>query len=680
MSGPWWGRERSPNDQARLDSTPQGPRPRLVADRDSDIVQSVLARGDGYTGTDWAAPDYPIDPSSADAGGALVSLFGEIMSPVLQRANRLADNALRTFLSAAGVCPLPARPAAAVVKFTVSPGAGRSVFIERGFQVGARAGGELITYETQADLHATPDEIAEIHAQRGSVLLDVTADNEDVDLAYEPFGADPQIGHALLIGLASEDQREPPSPSLSIGIQLTPVDNVPAPVASGGVLPARGVVSALLRWEVFDGSKFEPVDVLLDETNGLRQSGRVELKTPARWSLARPAELDEGENRRWLRVRFVHGEFERPPRVSFVRVNVVGVRAIRTINDEVLVPVSRTEPHRRQVRYRPVVPDSLTIEVDDSALGGPGEGGRPRTTTWNEVDELATAKPGANVFTLDPATGIVTFGEALPAGFRNVRATKYETGGGRDGRVGPDETTMLIDSAPFVTGVTNLLAATGGTDAQADDHTVLRGPTTIQARQRAVTVADYALMASMADGADVRRAHAISGFHPRHPRSMTPGVVGVLIVTDESTSGPPVPTDQSLAAVAQYLSERRAPAVAEVVVASPAYRRVRTVIGFVPRADEDVGETIRQIKQELDKYLHPLTGGDDGRGWPFGGTLSYASLLRLLMTTVPGVRAVPLLRLIVDGVAQERCADVPIRPYDLFWPEGHEVLPREDDS
>ena len=76
----------------------------------------------------------------------------------------------------------------------------------------------------------------------------------------------------------------------------------------------------------------------------------------------------------------------------------------------------------------------------------------------------------------------------------------------------------------------------------------------------------------------------------------------------------------------------------------------------------------------LDGYLHPLTGGDAGTGWPFGGPLQHVALVRRLLS-VPGVLAVPQLTVALDGVRYPPCTDVPIPPNTLPWPDGHLLLP-----
>jgi hypothetical protein len=81
----------------------------------------------------------------------------------------------------------------------------------------------------------------------------------------------------------------------------------------------------------------------------------------------------------------------------------------------------------------------------------------------------------------------------------------------------------------------------------------------------------------------------------------------------------------------------------------------------------------------LDRYFHPLTGGDDREGWPFGGTLRYSTVLRLL-TNVKGVRAVPRLNFVVDGFRIPACTDHAIAADGLFWPEGHQVIVAEEEN
>src|SRR6185436_20198818 len=96
-----------------------------------EVTGEVRARIRSFT-PEWT------NSRPTDAGIALTQLFGEQMEPVLERLNQLPDKTFVEFLNLAGISPLPASPAAALLEFEVSDTAPQSVFISKGFQVGAQ--------------------------------------------------------------------------------------------------------------------------------------------------------------------------------------------------------------------------------------------------------------------------------------------------------------------------------------------------------------------------------------------------------------------------------------------------------------------------------------------------------------------------------------------------------------
>lgn len=694
MNVVWWGRERRPPSTPlarpqRLVNGDFGPRPQLLAAQARDVNRMIRTRRPTFT-ADWFDPGAD-DPLVVDAGGALVELFSAQMSAVLTRLNQLPDKALVEFFRVADVRPAPARAAEAIVRFTVAASAARSTLVPEGFQLSASpadGSDDPIIFETQASLHATPADLSELYVQEGSVRRDVRAENAEPTQRYFAFGARPRVGNALLIGLGNETVASP-EPHLSLGLAIAAPATTPAPASRGGLATAARAPAPVLRWEALVDGVFEAMGVRADDTAVLGRSGVVELRTPRRWQAST---LEGTESPRyWLRLRLIHGQFSRPPELLFVAPNMVAVKAVRTIRDDVLEPLEETAQDlfratvptpgaRTQMRLRntPIVPDSLTIEIDTTPL----DEGDNATMIWKERPELESARPDEQVFTLDPGAGVVTFGDgiagaAIPPGFRNVRARSYQTGGGKAGAVDADQISTLVNAAPFVTGVTNPLPASGGTDRQSRIETIRQGANLIRSGQRAVTIADYALLARFTSGAEVVRAHAISGFHPSLRGQRIPGVVGVLVVPPIRGAGPPVPTEAELDAVARHLVEQAAPAGIEVVAASPRYRRLRTRVSFQPRRDADIGTTVRQLLSALNQYVHPLSGGADRQGWPFGSTLFFTDLIRQLFDQVADVIAIPRLRITIDGVPQELCANVSLGPDELFWPEAHEVFPDE---
>src|SRR5262249_34936384 len=195
----------------------------------------------------------------------------------------------------------------------------------------------------------------------------------------------------------------------------------------------------------------------------------------------------------------------------------------------------------------------------------------------------------------------------------NVVARRYRVGGGAAGAVAAGAVSTLIGAAPFITAVTSVRAASGGDDVEPAADAVRRGPQEVRALGRAVTLADYELLALGTPEGDVRRAHPLSG-HPAYPDVRLTGGLGVLVVPADGGEGPPAPDTQLLEAVVRHLVRAVAPLGVEVVAAAPQYHRVAVQAEVLLAPAADVGPTIEAILAALDRYLHPLTGGEDGQG------------------------------------------------------------------
>jgi predicted phage baseplate assembly protein len=687
MSEVWWGKEASPRSRPRL--ARHSNQPELLVGERQAIVGEIRSRIASFT-PDWS------NLRADDAGVALVRLFSEELEPVCARLNRLPEKIFGEFLSLAGVQALPATPASVMLEFEVSAGARESALIPRGFQVGAPpagGSGDLVIFETTRALFAAPATIAELHTQEGSRFQALDFKNASDAAPFLPFGKRPRPGRALWIGLAGEVE---PGPTISLGLRVTAPPGAPPPVSAGGSAPLPVPTAPLLRWDVLDGGSFKAAEILVDETGGLIHSGIIELRLPRQWRPGRPDGLAGATPLRWLRLRIVNGRYAEDPRLSFVKLNLTRALAARTIRDEVLEPVVGGRNRRWRLSQTPILPGSLILEVEDG--GGdvlltaaqteqarglleaePEESAvAPNSSRWREVDDLALYHADDKVFVLDPGSGEVTFGDgvhgaALPAGFRHVHAVRYRAGGGRAGAVEAGAVSALLSSAPFVASAKNPLPAAGGEDRESRAETLRRGPQELRARGRAVTVADYGLLAARAQGAQVERAYALANFHPAFPGLPIPGVVAVFVVPPDRGEGPPTPDEETLRAVARYLTQEAAPAGVEVVAAAPRYRKIRVEAAVLAAEGANAGETIRRLADALDAYLHPLKGGEDGTGWPFGGTLRYPAVLRLL-TKDGGVHAVRRLNFVVDGLRLPDCTDYAISADALFWPEGHRVI------
>jgi hypothetical protein len=83
--------------------------------------------------------------------------------------------------------------------------------------------------------------------------------------------------------------------------------------------------------------------------------------------------------------------------------------------------------------------------------------------------------------------------------------------------------------------------------------------------------------------------------------------------------------------VCRFLNERRL-VTTSLSVAPPDYLPVEIAATLRIYDDASLKTVKEQIEADLTGFLHPVTGGDEGTGWPFGGTIYYSQLFARLMS------------------------------------------------
>ena len=173
-------------------------------------------------------------------------------------------------------------------------------------------------------------------------------------------------------------------------------------------------------------------------------------------------------------------------------------------------------------------------------------------------------------------------------------------------------------------------AAGGGADAEGLDDFVARAPRTIRHQGLAVTLDDYEDLACLASP-EVLRARAVAlidlGRDPdgRQPRE---GLVSVIVVP-RSTLSRPTPSLELLERVRAFLDPRRSP-LADLALVGPEYVRVDVTTELAVVSLDAAAALEARVLDELARFLHPLTGGLDGRGWSFGRKPHRSDLFALL--------------------------------------------------
>ena len=94
-------------------------------------------------------------------------------------------------------------------------------------------------------------------------------------------------------------------------------------------------------------------------------------------------------------------------------------------------------------------------------------------------------------------------------------------------------------------------------------------------------------------------------------------------------------------------------------VVKPTYLEVSIKVTLVRRTIGQSDRVRREIEERLRRYLHPLAGGKDEKGWPFGRAL-YKSDIARVVEDIPGVEMIDAVtifdedrRVAVDAVRLE---------------------------
>jgi predicted phage baseplate assembly protein len=537
----------------------------------------------------------------------------------------------------------------------------------------AADGGAPLIFETTRALIAFRAQLTSLlRSDPDTGIQELIGQNAQGAQPFEPFGH--RTPDDAFLALGFEDPADLPGETLDLAVVAAGGPQGPAALTCSGSLSAS-YSPATLVWEYHDGAQWQSLTLLKDETLSFTRTGHVQVKLPAKGiPLAARTNLivTDPTLRFWIRARVTKSQYEKPPRLLAIRTNTVPVEQAETVRDEVVGGSDGSRNQRFRLANRPVLAESLKLEIQVST-----DGPEP----WTETDDLFRAGPRDNVYSLNRTMAEVLTGDGVhgnvPVAFAddpggNVVAREYRFGGGRRGNVAAGAISTLVTAVDGIdqAGVRNFEPAHSGRDEEGLEEAKRRAPSTLRSRSRAVTANDFEYLAEQAGS--IKRAKALPGFHPDFPRLRLPGVVSVIVVPDADPDNPrPMPSDGTLRAVCAYLDARRL-LTTEVLVLRPTYQEVTVIAEIVALDTADPTRVHDGIVAALVDYFHPLRGGDNKAGWPFGGTIYYSRVYQRVFA-VPGVASIEQLTLVVDGVEQERCTDVPIAPNGLLSSGDHTV-------
>lgn len=643
------------------------PSPNLDDRRFQDLVDEAKRMIPTYC-PEWT------DHNVSDPGVTLIELFAWMVEMMLFRMNKIPEKNYVAFLDLIGLRLQPPVAASVELTFWLAAPQQDPIRIPSGTSVATlpTASESAVEFRTENDMIVIPPMLTTcLTSLDGKTFEDQTPKlrpNDDLFLAFAPT---PQPGNAFFVGF---------SQNLSSHILELTID---CTIEGIGVRPEKPP----LAWEAWQNNAWVRLELSRDDTSGLNRAGQVVLFLPPRMTRM---ELD-GKPAFWVRCRVVEPDPEQPPysrspRIQAITAATLGGMANASnatpILEEILGRSDGRPGQLFRLEHPPVLPrrSGETIEVLESESGA--------WEPWTEVEYFSNSSRQDMHFTLDSVSGEICFGPAvresdgaerqygaIPPRGSLIRFSHYRRGGGRAGNVGANTITQLLSAVPYIASVTNRRPAEGGLDAETLDAAKLRAPQMLRTSFRAVTAEDYAYLAQEASQR-VARAYCLQPRALEQADELPQAVVQVfLIPTVNKPAGYLEPqafdlSTELIEEVRSYLDDRRL-LTTVVRIGKPEYVRVCVQASVKARPKAHV-ETVRNaIIERLNRFLNPLTGGQDGKGWPFGTDLYISEVYTVLQGT-EGIGYIEQVSLFLDG-EEDPLARISVPPNGVIASAVHQI-------
>lgn len=602
-----------------------------------------------------------------DPAFVITDLFAWMTETILYRANLIPERQRRAFLN---LLQIPLQPAQAA-RSLVCVDAANSISLPRllASETAFKAGSANFT--SLGELQATPLVLDVLIKEKlnKDQLIALSLSEEALKIQYGenniavfrprllPVGEGElslvsSLDHAyyLLMSIPSRIRKKRETLIKNLAGEVLNFGIAPNEDMTAKVFPAHELEqlsSRRLSWELAwrdsssDKLYYLPLEVLDDSSMGARQAGVVRVRLPEDANKLQalqdedyqfagkgmyppeiPAHIEPEQLMFWLRLRSID---DPNLSLSYLGINCVEVMG-QAVERDIMLGIGDGNPEQSvQLPHPQVDPFTLEIEVEENATFEP----------WQRVNHLAAANQDSRVYTLDPINGVIRFGDGVrgkrPLPGHAIRVAYYRHGGGTSGNLPAHS---ISNMAPTLSGLTvrHEWPAQGGVDAESISEAEQRLPAYLSHRNRAVTQADFKILAESNPVNSVAKAECIPGLLPgtsieRVQRDI-PGVISLFVLPpkEPAINEAAMPTKGLLRDVFDYLSSRILLGT-ELYVLSPEFVPIAFSVS-VQAQDPTMQQTVEKtVENNLLNYLWALApGGPSGKGWPLGRTVDIDEL------------------------------------------------------
>jgi len=614
----------------------------------AQLVEEARKLIPGYS-TEWT------DHNLSDPGITLIDLFAWLSEIAIYRTNLVTESHRLKYLKLLGVKPQSAKQARVDLTFNydIEKILPEEKILPKGTRVWTKINDKKIYYYLEEEINIVPATLEKIVVNEGTPgIYDRSYSNleEKGDLFFAPFGNEIQKGCALYLGFTFFENRVPDT----LGLVCYLYEKDLMIIKNNDNEQAFKIENSGLKWEFRNKDEtnkdnWNPV-VPKDETQGFRKSGKIVFKNLEGWTASQTIPgLENLIHKRieasyyWLRCVIEDSYYEYPPRIEVLRLNTVSAAHGMLVKDDNTEIVSNGLPGQvLELRETPIIDNTLKLSIENES--------------WVEVDDFDGSGPSDKHFVLNKEKGEIKFGDGLmglvPAQGSIIKVLEYMTGGGEAGNL-MQELSWKIEQ-DFKGSIINYLASTGGKEAQTIDEAIEDLCRDLKTPDTAVTQQDFEQLAMSTPGLRVSRAKAIPEYKPKpdpddKELEKSRGAVTIVIIPYtplDFLKTPPEPSEDFKKTVCAHLDKHRILGT-DIYVISPVYVKVIVYARVVPRSTFlDDGLIQQRIIEKLNRFLHPVKGGMDGKGWPIGRGI-YLSDVYNLIESMACVNCV--LRLSISG-------------------------------
>ena len=389
-----------------------------------------------------------------------------------------------------------------------------------------------------------------------------------------------------------------------------------------------------VMWEYLsdgmDGSRWKELRIS-DATDHFTNSGIITLLIPDDFK----ENMLFGEMACWIRISDIKGSYDAVveyPVINGIYMNSAAITNIETMEEETFFieekkpGISLRLPRENVLSQRVFVneqgmlsgaDDAVPYETVKDTLGNITE----LWVEWKEVDNFLNSESGSRHYVIDRLSGTILFGDGRngmipPRRDDEAVRVQYQTGGGSRGNVGKGGIERVADALRFIESAYNPVPTHGGCDFEDVDTAIVRGANLLRHNKRAVTVEDFEALAFEASRS-IAKVRCVPNIC--RDGSVKPGMISLAVLLKEYDKGGSTFLSQK-ERIERFITEMAdcTVSVGGLSVIEPLYIRISSKIWVSVRNAEMLYEMQRTIKEQITRFLDPLTGNFSGKGWDIG--------------------------------------------------------------